>query len=271
MLAKPLTALLVVFVLRYTAPTAFAVAVALAQIGEFSFMVAALGRQLKVLPPEATQSLVAASIISITLNPLLYKLVDPISRRFASPLTPETVDPQRGASDDHIIVIGYGPIGQQVVELLHEYHLVPTVVELNLDVVRALREQGVRAIYGDASQREILQAAGIANARGLVFASNTTPLETVRAAVELNPRLTVLTRTTYLGEAPALRAIGASVIVSEAEVALAMTERLLIRLGATAEQLDRARTRVRNRVDAVSGATSAHPPRLAANPDLDPS
>ncbi|HKU36591.1 MAG TPA: cation:proton antiporter, partial [Polyangiales bacterium] len=252
MIAKPAAALAVVFVLRYPARTAISVAIALAQIGEFSFMVAALGRQLGVLPAEATQSLVAVSIISITLNPLLYKLVDPLSRRFGVSVSPEADDPKQSASDDQVVVVGYGPVGQQVVELLHEHHLVPTVIDLNIDTVRGLREKGVRAIYGDASQREILQTAGIDRARGLVFASNATPIETVRAAVELNPKITVLTRTTYLREAPALREIGANVIVSEAEVALAMTERLLNRLGATAEQLDRARERVRSRVEAWS-------------------
>jgi CPA2 family monovalent cation:H+ antiporter-2 len=106
----------------------------------------------------------------------------------------------------------------------------------------------VRAIYGDAAQREILRTAGIERARGLVFSSNASPVETVKAAIELNPRIAVLTRTAYLREAPALRAVGATVVVAEAEVALAMTERLLARLGATAEQLDRARARVRSEI-----------------------
>lgn len=249
MIGKPLAALLVVFVLRYPARTAFSVAIALAQVGEFSFMVAALGRQLQVLPPEATQSLVAVSIISITLNPLLYKLVDPISRRFTKPLAPEADDPERSASEDHVVVIGHGPIGQHVVELLTEYQVVPTVIDLNLETVRSLRGSGVRAIYGDASQREILETAGIHRARGLIFTSNAPPFEAVRTAIELNDKLTILTRTTYLRDAPALREVGATVVVSESEVALAMIEHLLVRLGATAEQLDRARDRVRKQIE----------------------
>jgi len=252
MIGKPLAALAVVFVLRYPARTAFAVAIALAQVGEFSFMVAALGTQLKVLPPEATQSLVAVSIISITLNPLLYKMVDPISRRFAKPVSPESDDPNLDPSDGQVIVVGYGPVGQQVVRLLLEYSVTPTVIDLNLDTVRSLREMGVRAIYGDASQREILETAGIRRAQGLVFSSNATPLETVKAAIELNKHVTVLTRATYQRDAPALRAIGASVIVSESEVALAITEHMLTRFGATAEQLDRARARVRSRNEPAS-------------------
>ena len=82
-----------------------------------------------------------------------------------------------------------------------------------------------------------------------MFASNAPPLETIQIAAGLKPGLTILTRTTYLREAPKLRAVGANVIVSEAEVALAMTERLLVRIGATAEQLDRARDRVRQEIE----------------------
>ncbi|HVK85712.1 MAG TPA: cation:proton antiporter [Kofleriaceae bacterium] len=250
MVGKSLIALAVVVALRRPARTAITVAVALAQVGEFSFMVAALGRQLQVFPAEATQALVAVSIISITLNPLLFKLVDPLSRRFSKPVAPETPDTEHAATDDHVIVIGYGPVGRHVVDLLQEHNLVPTVIELNLDAVRELRARDVRAIYGDASQREILETAGLQQASALVFASNAPPFDTIKAAVSLKEDLAILTRTTYLREAPQLRAVGATVVVSEAEVALAMTESLLTRLGATAEQLDRARARVRSEIEA---------------------
>ena len=248
-IGKSLIALAIVFVLRQPARIAIAVAVALAQVGEFSFMVAALGRQLHVLPEEATQALVAVSIISITLNPILFKLVKPLSRRFAAPVAPESSDASRDAAEGHVIVIGYGPVGRHVVTLLRENDLEPTVIDLNLDAVRELRRQGVRAIYGDASKREILETAGLQRASGLIFASNAPPFDTIKAAVSLKRDLAVLTRTTYLREAPQLRAVGATVVVSEAEVALAMTERLLARLGATAEQLDRARARVRSEIE----------------------
>lgn len=262
MIGKPIAALVVVFVLRRPVRTAFAVAIALAQIGEFSFMVASLGRQLHVLPPEATQALVATSIVSITLNPLLFKLVAPLSRRFGKPVAPETDDPEHTASDDHVIVIGYGPVGQQIVALLQEHNLVPTVIDLNLDTIRRLRDEGIRAIYGDASQREILEVAGIRRATDLVFASNAPPFATIEAAVDLNPKIHVLTRTTYLREVPALRAVGADVVVSEAEVALAMTENLLVRLGATAQQLDRSRARVRDAIESGSGGNDAARPAV---------
>jgi monovalent cation:H+ antiporter-2, CPA2 family len=249
MIGKPLAALAVVFLLRQPARVAFISATSLAQVGEFSFMVAALGMQLGVLSAEATQVLVAVSIISITLNPLLFKLLVPLSERWARPRLADADDLDHPDTEDQIIVVGYGPVGRQVVSELEDNNLAVTVIDIDLEHVREARAAGVRAIYGDASQREILETAGIYHARALVFASNSEPFETVKIAGELNPDVSVLTRTMFLRDAPKLRAIGASVVVSEAEVALAMTENVLARLGATAEQLDRARARVRTEIE----------------------
>jgi CPA2 family monovalent cation:H+ antiporter-2 len=243
---KPAIALGVVLGLRGSTRTGITVALALAQIGEFSFIVAALGRNLGLLPPEATQSIVAVSVISITVNPLLFRLVEPLARRFAPPITSESEDREHVPGDGHVIVVGYGPVGQQVVALLLENNLEPTVIDLDLAVVRRLRDRGIRAVYGDASQPAILEAAGLGRAGGLVFASNAPAFDTVKMASGLRADLPILTRTTYLRDMPSLSAAGASVVVSELEVALAMTERLLARFGATPDQLDRARSRVRD-------------------------
>ena len=140
--------------------------------------------------------------------------------------------------------------------MLREFDLDATVIDMNLDAVRELRSRGVRAIYGDASQREILETAGVRDAVGLVFASNANALETVKAARELNPELTILTRATYLRDAAELQKVGATVVVSEAEVAFAMTEKMLRRLGATPEQIDRAREEVRADIDRHTGANA---------------
>lgn len=265
MIGKPLAALAVTRMLHQPVRTSIAVSVALAQVGEFSFMVASLGLSLGVLPPEATQALVAASIISITLNPALFKLVDPLSKRLARrPM--QVTEPLAPAAEGHIIVVGYGAVGRQIVSLLLEYNLTPTVIDLNAETVHHLRSEGIRAVYGDASMREILQAADIHHARALIFSSNAPTFETVRTALELNENIAVLTRTAYLRDAEALRRVGASVVVSEVEVALAMTENILMRLGATAEQLDRARERVRgefggpNEQGAIRELRSIHEP-----------
>jgi len=250
LVGKPLAALGVVLVLRGPPRTAVSAALALAQIGEFSFILAALGRQLEILPQQATQVMVAASIISITLNPLLFKLVDPVSRWLLARLPgaddPDTqalgsVDPAHRA-----VVVGYGPVGKLVVELLRENGLEATVIELNHETVNRLRDGGIPAIYGDASQAEILERAGARVSGSLVFTAPSEPHAVIRAAKDLNPELRILTRATYLKQAGELARAGAEIVVTaEAEVALGMTLRVLEQLGATADQRDRARDRVR--------------------------
>lgn len=249
LIGKPLAAMLVVLLLRGSTVMATTVAIALSQIGEFSFILAALARQLDLLPDTAIQSLVAASIISITLNPLLFRYVEPFSRWLGSRFKRNTTDDQEAHAIEeggHTIVVGYGPVGRTLVRLLVENGLSPTVIELNHETLAEVRAKGLRAVHGDASQAEVLEKAGIKTAGSMVYAASGAPEAAIRMAKELNPRVLVLTRTTYVAEVSKLRGAGGDVVVAaEGEVALAMTERLLEQLGATSEQLDRARDKVR--------------------------
>ncbi|NBP51416.1 MAG: sodium:proton exchanger [Actinobacteria bacterium] len=254
LVAKPAAALVVLFALRYPPRVALPVAVALAQIGEFSFILAALGRQLGVMPDEAVNTLVAASIVSITLNPLLYRSTDALERwlgRFAAgadgAADDGSEDVDDAATSQKAIVVGYGPVGRTVAQLLLDNGIEPTVIELNLDTVRRLRTFDVRAVYGDASRPEILAEAGILRATSLILTSATGGLdaEIIRRAKEMNPGVLVLARAQYVPEVEKLRRAGADDAFSaEGEVALAFTARLLERLGATGEQIDRERRRV---------------------------
>lgn len=251
LIGKPLAAIAVVLVLGDTTRTAIAVAIALAQIGEFSFILAALGRQLGVLPAEATQALVVAAIVSITLNPLLYRLVEPITRwlrRKPDARTEGAAAADLSADAEHrAIIVGHGPIGRTLTELLGRQGVTPTVIELNHDTVRDLLARGVHALYGDASQREVLEQAGIATAKSFIFTASGSPDAAIRQAKAIRPDLAVTTRAALVSETASLKAAGAeTVVVAEREVALAMAERILRDLGATDEQLDRARDRVRS-------------------------
>jgi CPA2 family monovalent cation:H+ antiporter-2 len=249
-LGKPLVAGLVVVLLRYPIKVAIAVGIALAQIGEFSFILAARGRDLGVLDREAMNAVVAVAILSIVLNPILYRLVGPLDRWLAhrsSPPGQEEPESLPAADAAHrAVVVGYGPTGRTLTRLLRENGIEPTVVELNLDAVRAVQQEGIPAVYGDASRRETLDKAGVARAASL-FLTGDLPVsqEVIRLARELNRDIRVLARTAHLREARALRAAGAQDVFSgEGEVALALTEAILHRLGATPEQIDRERSRV---------------------------
>jgi K+:H+ antiporter len=251
LIAKPLAALAIAALLRYPLDVGVSVAVALAQIGEFSFIVAALGNQLGVLSPDATNTIVAASIASITLNPILYGLIEPLLRRYARrggdvASNVDRSQPKPGRQF-RAVVVGYGPVGRIVSRLLRENQIEPTIVELNMDTVRELHAEGIAAIYGDASHPDVLAAAGLADARSvaLTVAGLGTAAEMIRVAREMNPTVQILARSASLREQSDLRRAGADLVFSgEAEVALAFSEAVLSTLGATAEQIERERARV---------------------------
>ena len=138
--------------------------------------------------------------------------------------------------------------GARVTRLLRDNDIEPTIVEMNVDTVREVRETGLHAIYGDATHPAVLGEARIAEARAFIIAVS--PLEGVEEACRLaraeNPGIRILARATHVREARHLREAGADVVFSgEGEVALAFTTEILGDLGATPDQIDRERSRVR--------------------------
>ncbi len=257
---KPVIALAVVRLLGYPFKVALAISVALAQIGEFSFILSNMAMGLGILTTEANNTLVAVSIISIVLNPIAYRTIPFVDKWAAShpklwkllnpPLqdaknteggVKRPVDPGRRA-----IVVGYGPTGRTVVRLLKDNGIEAVVIELNIDTVRQLREEGTEAIYGDATKRDTLEAAGAGSASTLILTSAGmgSAADVIRMAKDLNPGIQVLARAAYLRDLPELRKAGADrIFTGEGEVALGLIETILQRLGATAEQIDRERER----------------------------
>jgi CPA2 family monovalent cation:H+ antiporter-2 len=276
LLGKPLAALLIVLLLKYPLRVALSIAVVLAQIGEFSFILSSLGKNLGILDDRATNTIVAAAIISISINPLLFRLIDSLEawlrqprrlERLPSPArAPREVETDEGDGRFHhrTVIVGYGPVGRTVARLLRENEVEPTVIEINLETVRRLREAGTPVIYGDASHYETLQAAEVKNAVSFIIstAGMRGSAEVIRLAKELNPKIRVLVRSSYLHELPALRQAGADAVFSgEGEVALTMMEFILRQLGATPEQIDRERERIREEL--FGSAWSVEPAETA--------
>jgi CPA2 family monovalent cation:H+ antiporter-2 len=265
LLGKPLAAALVVRLLNYPFLIASTVAIALAQIGEFSFILATVGRAYGVLPESALNVLVAAAIISITLNPILYRLNTSIVRwvarhaklnRWLNPTSTRGGESTDIMEDElSAVVIGFGPVGRTLSHLLEKNGIRPVIVEMNLDTVRELRTLGYTVVYGDAAARETLVAARVDRAIALILTSSSLAHsdEVIRIARELTPGIHIIARANYIKELKSLLVAGAERVVSaESEVALAMTEYLLRELGATAEQVDRERDRVRQELDDAS-------------------
>ena len=261
---KPLIALLIVILLGYPVRVAIAVSFALAQIGEFSFILANLGNHLNIFPKEANNAVVAAAILSIALNPFLYLLVKPIENWLSSKPAVWKLLNSFGQSDvnqDDLIVteakpseperravvVGYGPVGRTVVELLRQNDIHSTIIEMNLETVKTLKEQSLASFYGDATHEDTLIAAGIKESKTLILtaSSGDSTVEIIRKSKALNPAIRVIARTDYLSNRRELKEAGANIVYSgEGEVALAMAESMLRALGATPDQIDRARKEV---------------------------
>ncbi len=217
LIGKPLVALALVLLLGYPIRTALTVAVALAQIGEFSFILGKLARSLGFLTEAGSSVLVACSILSITVNPLLFRLIGPAERwlqarprlwrmvtaRLQTDGLSSFVGPD-GEESPHAraVVVGYGPVGQTLTAILRDFRIDPVIVDLNVDTVKRLRGEGLRAVYGDASSKEILLSAGIERAEELIL---TLPDEAARDAIlatarALKPEVRVIVRARYIGE-----------------------------------------------------------------------
>jgi CPA2 family monovalent cation:H+ antiporter-2 len=261
MAGKPLAALGIVAILGYSSKVGLGVALALAQIGEFSFLLAALGRELGALHEEAMNALVAAAIFSILFNPMLYRCADPLERfllrnpalwrmmnRRAKGESRTAPAPEGEPHAHRAVVVGYGPTGQLVSRILEERGIVTTIIEMNVETYRRLRNAGHRATYGDAAQAEVLEQAGVAEADGLILsaAGSGSVDEVVRLARRINPRIHVVARAEYVKQAGPLKKAGANeVFTGEGEVAVAMAGSILQELGATPAQLDEERERIR--------------------------
>ena len=170
------------------------------------------------------------------------------------------------------VIVGHGPVGRTLARLFQENKIDPIVVEMNLDTVRKLKAAGMEAVYGDAGQGETLAAAGTGGAIALILSANglENAKEIIRLARELNPAIRIVARTGTLRDVGSLRRAGADAVFSgEAEVALTMTEFLLRKLGATSEQAERERERLRHELPGadmpeemtlLNRRSQAHPP-----------
>ncbi len=222
---KPLAALLTVRMLGIPWATAIPVGAAFSQVGEFSFILGAVARDLRLLDEAGWNALVAVSIISIALNPSIYGWARNMAARLGkgAPI----ISSQRAATDPkRCILVGYGPVGSIVHRLLVERGTDITVIDLNLDTVRELRNNGLKALYGDALRPGILDEAGIASAGSLILSAEMEDaVEIVRQVRLFNPDLRILVRCSHLRDAPALRKAGATVVAAgEAEVGVALAE-----------------------------------------------
>jgi CPA2 family monovalent cation:H+ antiporter-2 len=263
---KPLAALVVVALLGYSTRTALVVALGLAQVGEFSFILGDLARHHGLLSDTGFSLLVACALVSISLNPILFASLDGLegwlrargllwrllnsvgSRRYAT-ANADTAAAVASAQAPLAVVVGYGPVGRAVDEALRQAGTQTVVIDLNMDTVAQLKARGRQAIFGDASHSGILAQAGLARARHLVVtlphSVNRTPM--IAAARQLNPACRIFVRARYLRERGDLEQVGTNAVCfEEVEAAVALTSLVLEDLGADPARIEEHAERVRH-------------------------
>lgn len=254
LLVKPLAALFIVALLGYSARTALTVALGLAQIGEFSFILSDLARVNGLMPDSGHNVLVASAIISITLNPLLFRnlpkieswlrgrpqlwrMINARAERRAAKLHSGPVESSHGGhgkKGGFTILVGYGPVGRTVHRVLKESEIDSVIIDMNMDTVAELRAAGETAIFGDASNERILEQADLKEASYLVV---TLPDAAHRAAIitagrTLNPDIRIVVRARYLRERDELERNGVTAAVfEEAEAAVALARLVMAGTG----------------------------------------
>ena len=244
---KSVAAAALVLSLRYPLNTALTVSASLAQIGEFSFILAGLGVSLKLLPAEGQSLIFAGALISITLNPLVFASVKPLQSwlRLHSNLTrklEQRTDPlaelptsthERYLSGQ-VVLVGYGRVGRRIGEVLTECDIPYVVAEQKRELVERLRAKGIAAVSGDASDPAVLIQAHIGRASMLVIATPDTfdVRQMIQTARTLNPSIETAVRTHNEEEADLLAQIAAGkVFLGEDELAKGMSRHVLERYG----------------------------------------
>ncbi|MBB5144609.1 cation:proton antiporter [Desulfovibrio intestinalis] len=256
LIIKPLGALAMTTLFRKPLRLGLAVSASLSQIGEFSFILAAMGISLGIFDARVNNAIIPAAMISITLNPMIFRRVEGLARWIEG--RRKNDQPAEGTStaapDDgkpHVVVIGYGPVGRSCCSILRESGITPVVVEMNIDTVRKERGKGLPILHGDAGQAEVLREAGLERAEALLLTTPSIPASDVAAiARAVNPDIRILVHTSFVGEARKLRQEGVTAVFSgEREVALGMSEYLLRYLGAPEALVQTELERVRQKLD----------------------
>ena len=251
-IGKSLAAFFLVLLFRYPLNTALTVSASLAQIGEFSFILAGLGVQLGLMPKEGQSLILAGAIISIALNPLVFRAIEPAQAWIRSrsklaqalerpddPLAvlPMTVELTRLTG--HVVLVGYGRVGRRIGEALTANGISFVVAEENREIVEKLRASNMPAVSGDASDPNVLIQAHVHRARMLVIATPDTldvrrMIETART---VNPRIETVVRTHSEEEAVLLEKENAGkIFLGEHELAGSIIEHVLGRYAGAKEQ-----------------------------------
>jgi monovalent cation:H+ antiporter-2, CPA2 family len=226
-----------VLAFRHPVGTALTISASLAQIGEFSFILAGLGLGLGLMPEPAQDLILAGALISILLNPLLFVAVDRSQSRLqareidrAEAAAPDVPDRPVTTLTDHAVLVGYGRVGRIIAEALKENGTPYLVVDERAEAIAPLKAEGVFAVEGTAAEPGVLEAVNLPAARWLISAIPN-PFEAsdlVERARTANPSILIVARAHSEAEVAHLQGFGADhIVLGEREIAREMARRIV--------------------------------------------
>lgn len=269
----------VVQLLGFPQRTAAMTALGLAQIGEFSFVLAKAGRSVDLLPDTDYQKFLAASIISMIATPFLISAA-PRFGEFVQSILKDKKDEDlieteedihvtsSGGLENHVIIVGYGLNGRNLARVLRAVLVPYTILDLNSETVRRAKEKGEKINFGDATRREVLHHAHVEDANALVLAMSDPQAarRTVKQAREMNPNLYIVVRTRYIAEITELLELGANeVIPEEFETSIEIFSRVLQRYGVARHVIESQIEQIRKQGYRMLRSPSALPQIKMAN------
>ncbi len=252
MVCKSLITAAIVLVFRYPVGTALRISAGLAQIGEFSFILLAVGISLKIVPAPALSIVLAASILSIALNPWVFRTIAPIEqflkkrpRVLALLERPDVEAPDAGNFEeemsDHVVMIGFGRVGGTVAKALEHEGIPYIVVDQDRLIIDELKQRGVPTVFGDAARPGILDHAGLRQARLLLVATpaRSHAREIIEYAHQVNPDIVICVRTHTYADVKYFEELGIQrIVMGEMELALEMAHHTLLSYGRDEEHTE---------------------------------
>lgn len=254
LIIKPLAAYSITKFLGYSLNTALTVAISLAQIGEFSFILAEEAMNLKILPDDGFDILVACALVSISLNPLLFQLIEPLEtklqkmpffKRSNGNFLKKSLEQEEPLSK--VLIVGFGPIGQEASKIVSDSGFTPVIIEQNIDTVSSMEEYHL-ILYGDATETNILKDAHIEKASHLLITipDSTKIINIIHAARRANPNIEIIARIQFISEQELLESLNIKYICTETEALKSFTA------------LIRKEFYPLRRIDSSSGGSSLH-------------
>jgi CPA2 family monovalent cation:H+ antiporter-2 len=237
---KTILAALAVLSLKRPLVAAITAGFGLAQVGEFSFVLASAGAAAGLLDPHGYQRFLATAVLTMLAAPFLMTAAQPFAEALARrighvPLEMHTAEMKSVAAlDDHVIIVGYGLNGRNLSRALRSALIRYVILEQNGGVVRSAREAGEHILFGDGTNTEVLERVGIHRARVIVYCIAAPDVERrgVAVARALNPKIHIVVRTRYVSSIDELRKFGASEVVPEEfETSLEIFSRVLRQYG----------------------------------------